>query len=166
MGVAGIAPSAEMRDGRPDDEALYRRYAPELYRYATMLVGRDDAPDVVTDAVVAAFASPAWASVANHRAYLYRAVLNTASSHQRRAASRRTRERRVASGVIHGDPPSSLDAERALVGLSPQQRAIVYLAYWDDLTAPQIADLLGVGEGTVRKQLARARQRLRSVLDG
>ena len=33
------------------------------------------------------------------------------------------------------------------------------------LSLAQVADLLGVGEGTVRKQLARAREQLRKVLD-
>ena len=42
----------------------------------------------------------------------------------------------------------------------------MYLTYWDDLTPAQIAELLGVGEGTVRKQLARAREQLRRILDG
>ena len=58
-----------------------------------------------------------------------------------------------------------MDAQRALAGLSPQQRAVVYLTYWDDLTPAQVAALLGVSEGSVRKQLARAREQLRRVLD-
>jgi RNA polymerase sigma-70 factor (ECF subfamily) len=50
------------------------------------------------------------------------------------------------------------------MGLSPQQRAVVYLTYWDDLTPAQVAVLLAVSEGTVRKQLARARVHLRRIL--
>jgi DNA-directed RNA polymerase specialized sigma24 family protein len=71
-----------------DDLETYQRYAIELIRYATALVGPDDAPDVVTEAVLAAFRAPAWRGVANRRAYLYRAVLARSMSHQR-AASRR-----------------------------------------------------------------------------
>ena len=33
----------------------------------------------------------------------------------------------------------------------------MYFTYWDDLLPSQIAELLDVSEGTVRKQLARAR---------
>ena len=36
--------------------------------------------------------------------------------------------------------------------LSPQERAVVFLAYWDDLAAPEIAALLDVSEGVARKQ--------------
>ena len=40
-----------------DDVETYRRHAGELIRYATVLVGPDDAADVVSDAVLAAFAT-------------------------------------------------------------------------------------------------------------
>ena len=77
-------------------------------------------------------------------------------SHPKRALVGRTRS------LSPGE--SSLDAQRALANLSPQQRAVVYLTYWEDLTPAQIAELLEVSEGTVRKQLARAREQLRRIL--
>jgi len=66
--------------------------------------------------------------------------------------------------VVTAAHEPSIDAHRALSELSPQQRAVVYLTYWDDLTPAQIAVLLDVAEGTVRKQLARAREALRRIL--
>lgn len=152
----------------PSDTELYREHADELTRYATVLVGPDDAPDVVIDAVLATFASPGWRRVEHPRAYLFRAVLNTANSRHRSAGRRRRRESVVALRERPSDAreqEAALDVHRALGTLSPQQRAIVFLAYWDDQTAAQIADTLDVGEGTVRKQLARARARLRTVMD-
>lgn len=147
-----------------DPSEVYRRHADELVRYATALVGPADAPDVVVDAVVAAFRSPAWSKVDNQRAYLYRAVLNRSLSVRRSDARRVARELRVAGSEPVAAGESSLDAQRALAGLSPQQRAVVYLTYWEDLTPAQIAALLEVSEGTVRKQLARAREQLRRIL--
>lgn len=147
-----------------DQTDVYRRHADELIRYATVLVGPADAPDVMTDAVLAAFRSPGWASVVHPRAYLYRAVLHTAHSWRRGAIRRRAREAHVAVADRVSDRELSVDAHRALAALSPQQRAVVYLTYWEDLTPAQIAELLDVGEGSVRKQLARARETLRSVL--
>ena len=152
----------------PSDTELYRAHADELTRYATVLVGPDDAPDVVTDAVLAAFAARGWQRVDNKRAYLFRAVLNTANSRHRSDGRRRRREhhatlrRRRPSAPPQGE---AIDVHRALDELSPQQRAVVFLAYWDDLTAEQIAETLDVSPGTVRKQLARARARLRTVID-
>ena len=147
------------------DLVLYRRLGDELTRYATALVGPSDAADVVQDAVVGAFASGGWPGVSNPRAYLYRAVFNRSVSLRRSDSRRGHRERRIATSEIVDDRTPSVDARAALNALSPQQRAVVYLTYWEDLTPAQIADLLNVGEGTVRKQLARAREALRSILD-
>ncbi|MFM2078805.1 MAG: hypothetical protein RJA49_2695 [Actinomycetota bacterium] len=154
-----------MMTGVDDDVACYRRHADELTRYATALVGPADAADVVTDGVLAAFGSPAWPTVLNRRAYLYRSVFNRALSVRRSDARRQRREAAVAAPVASSSTESSIDAHRALAELSPQQRAVVYLTYWDDLTPAQIADLLDVSDGTVRKQLARAREQLRRILD-
>ena len=147
-----------------DPTEVYQRHADELVRYATALVGPDDAPDVMIDAVMQAFRSPGWPQVTNQRAYLYRAVLNRAHSVRRSDARRHLREVRSAPGVVADPAGVSVDAQRALSGLSAQQRAVVYLTYWDDLTPAQVAGLLGVTEGSVRKQLARAREQLRRTL--
>jgi RNA polymerase sigma-70 factor (ECF subfamily) len=156
-----------MAAGAPDDVDTYRRHAGELIRYATALVGPDDAPDIVTDGVLAAFASPGWPAVVNRRAYLYRAVFTRSISHHRAVTRRQRRENIVALGAAtRVDPPeSSADARRALATLTPQQRAVVYLTYWEDQSPTQIAGLLAVSEGAVRKQLARAREHLRRILD-
>jgi RNA polymerase sigma-70 factor, ECF subfamily len=153
--------------GVPDDVDTYRRHATELIRYATVLVGPDDAPDVVTDAVLAAFGSPQWQAVENRRAYLYRAVLTRSVSHRRSTNRRRNRETVVAlrTAARVDAPDSGVDAHRALATLSGQQRAVIYLTYWEDQSPAQIAALLAVSEGAVRKQLARARDHLRRILD-
>lgn len=150
-----------------DDVETYRRHCDELIRYATVLVGPADAPDIVTEAVLAAFAAPSWRDVADRRAYLYRAVLHHAASHHRSAARRHRREQVAASRAPVQDepPPDVVDAHLVLAALSEQQRAVTYLTYWEDLAPDRIAALLGVAEGTVRKQLARARDHLRRILD-
>ncbi|HUR76594.1 MAG TPA: RNA polymerase sigma factor [Acidimicrobiales bacterium] len=152
---------------RPDVGDAYRACAAELIRYATVIVGASDAQDVVSDAVLGAFTTENWDAVENQRAYLFRAVLNRATSHQRSSARRRRREERAFNGETEGAPPdaSSIDAHRALARLSRQQRAVVYLTYWDDLSPAQVSALLEVSEGTVKKQLARAREQLRRILD-
>jgi RNA polymerase sigma factor (sigma-70 family) len=50
--------------------------------------------------------------------------------------------------------------------LSLRQRAVVFLTYWEDLGPASVAELLGISEGAVRRHLARARARLKEVLDG
>lgn len=58
----------------------------------------------------------------------------------------------------------SLDA--ALRLLSPQQRAVLVLRYYHDLTERQAADVLGCSVGTVKTQAHRALKRLREGAPG
>lgn len=149
-------------------ESAYSRHADELIRYATSMVGPDDAADVVTDAMIRVFEQRASiASVDNLRAYLFRAVHHRVVDVER-ARSRREQREVAYHRKLRGDdglPESSHDARIALQVLSPQQRTIVFLTYWSDHPPAEIAHTLGISEGSVRKQLARARARLREVLD-
>jgi RNA polymerase sigma-70 factor (ECF subfamily) len=150
--------------GRPSDEEVYAAAAPELTRFAAGLVGPSDAADVVADAVISALRSRAWPTAGDRRAFLFRAVLLTSKSWHRSERRRRDRETRFARATVPEAPPTLDDVEDALDCLSTQQRAVVFLTYWSDLDPRAVAALLGVSEGTVRKQLARARKRLREVL--
>lgn len=145
---------------------IYERHAGELIRFATFLVGRDDAADVVSNAVVRVLSSPAWVGVREPRAYLFKAVLNESRDLARGRTRRVNAERRAARLGRRYDIP--VDREfgvgRAVEGLSARQRAVVFLTYWSDLDPAAVSDLLGISEGTVRRHLARARHNLRKVL--
>jgi RNA polymerase sigma-70 factor (sigma-E family) len=54
--------------------------------------------------------------------------------------------------------------ERALRALSPRQRAVIVLRYFEDRTEVEAAELLGVSVGTVKTQTARALERLRRLV--
>ncbi len=143
---------------------LYSRHAGELTRFATGLVGPSEAADVVGDAVARLMRSRVWQEALNRRALLFRAVLYEARMFHRARRRRLTREARSAQREAFEMPQIEPEVAAAVAGLSPQQRAVVFLTYWDDLDVRTVAELLGVGEGTVRKQLGRARKRLREVL--
>lgn len=146
------------------DESIYRCLAPELVRFATGLVGPTDAPDVVANAFVQLMAASVWPTAQNHRALLYRRVLFEARTWQRTAVRRRNRETRSVGAGAVDFPDLQPEVAAAVDALSPQQRAVVFLTYWNDLTVGGVADLLGLSEGSVRKHLARARKHLRRVL--
>ena len=151
-------------------EDAYSRYADELVRYATVLVSRSAAADVVADtfADLLRHADGAWSGARDVRGFLFGAVANRARMHHRQTNRRRQRERQLV--VAQRPDPNGVMVEsrdevlEALEGLSVQQRAVTYLTYWHDWSVSQVAEALGVGEGTVRRQLARARARLRGVL--
>jgi len=148
--------------GVMDNEAVYRSYSQELTRYATGLVGPFDAPDVVTDACLKAFDARSWPDVQDRRAYLYKTVLTVANDHHRRTLARRLREMKAAGRDTMPDPAASVDLEvlDAIERLSVQQRAAVFLTYWEDLAPDVVAQRMGVSTGTVKRHLARARKRL------
>jgi RNA polymerase sigma-70 factor (ECF subfamily) len=147
------------------DEEIYRKYADDLVRFATGLVGPFDAPDVVTDACLHAFGGKSWATVTNPRAYLYRSVLNEARSLHRSTMRRRIREMRAAGPNESTLEEADLDVLAAVDKLSVQQRASVVLTYWEDLAPSQVAARLGISEGSVKRHLARARARLKELLN-
>lgn len=147
-----------------NNEETYRSYSQELIRYATGLVGPFDAPDVVTDACLRAFDTPSWPDVVDRRAYLYRSVLSVATDHHRRTLSRRVREMKTAPSTAVEMTHEDIDVLRAIERLSVQQRAVIFLTYWEDLTPSAVAARLEVSEGSVKRQLARARKRLGELL--
>ena len=53
---------------------------------------------------------------------------------------------------------------RALAQLSPSQRTIVVLRYWDDLSVEQTAAILSCSTGNVKSQAARGLAHLRAAL--
>ena len=59
-------------------EVLWRTHADELVRFATVLVGPSDAPDIVTDVFMRSQTVLGLATITNARAYLFRAVTNRA----------------------------------------------------------------------------------------
>jgi RNA polymerase sigma-70 factor (ECF subfamily) len=149
----------------PTRKRVYEECADDLTGFATSLVGPDDAPDVVSQAVIRAMWSKGWREVRDPRAYLYRAVLNESRMHHRSAARRRRREQRVSNPGPHADPFPDVDVWRALQALTVRQRAFVYLTYWEDRPCAEIAADFSMSERSVRRYLQKARSRLQEVLD-
>lgn len=144
---------------------LYEQHCRELMRFATTLVGPSDAADVLSDAIESLLKTDMLVRADNPSALMHRAVLAKARSWQRSMFRRRARERQFLQQLVITNPELRPDVVAAVLGLSQQQRACVYLTYWNDLTPAQVAEWLGVGEGSVKRHLARARVNLRGVLD-
>ena len=149
---------------RDSDEVVYEKYADELIRFATALVGPSDAADVLSMAVLRVFASRGWTNVDNQRAYLTRAVLNEARMNHRSTMRRRTREERSAPRDRVEAPELRPEILEQVGRLSVRQRAVVVLTYWDDLDPVEISRRLGISPGSVRRHLARAHSRLRETM--
>jgi RNA polymerase sigma factor (sigma-70 family) len=147
-----------------DHARWWQDHGPAVVRYATLLVGPNDASDV-TAIAFGKLTQAHRAAIDDVRSYWMRAVFTVAQDQHR---SRRRRQVRDLHAVLPAEtvmPETELDIRRAVASLSVQQRAVVYFTYWEDLDSAQIGTLLGIDAATVRRHLTRARSRLRKVLE-
>ena len=149
------------------DRAVYESLAPGLMRFATALVGPDDAADVVSAVVVRVLAKRPLSSIEKPEAYLMQAVMNEVRQLHRGRSRYRAAVVRVGPGPDARDPAeiARTDLNDAVMALPPQQRAAAYLVYWCDYTAAEAAELMGWSDGTVRRYLHIVRGKLGRFTD-
>jgi RNA polymerase sigma-70 factor (sigma-E family) len=70
---------------------------------------------------------------------------------------------RPAGGDLAGGAVRRLLVEQALARLTPKQRAVIVLRYFQDLPESAAADVLGCSVGTVKSQTNHALRRLREL---
>lgn len=145
---------------------------PALLRTARLLAGGD--PHGAEDLLQATLEKTylAWPRIrvpAAREAYARKTMARLAVKWNKRPAHRV--ERLVAEAperapAGHDDLPlGRADAAAFLQRLSPRQRAVIVLRYYDDLTEEQIADALGCSRGAVKSHSARALKSLRLQLE-
>jgi RNA polymerase sigma factor (sigma-70 family) len=141
------------------DADFYESHRDDLMRYATALVGLNDAADVVSRVIVRIL-SKRNRHLRDPRGYAMKAVLNEARSWLRR---RRTAPLIDAdTAVDHPDPVP--EVVTAVMELPVRQRAAVYLVYWIGMSPSEAAGVMGIQPGTARRYLYLARQQLREAL--
>ncbi len=155
---------------RPDpgsfDDFVAARYA-ALVRSAYLLTGHHhDAEDLVQASLVKAVA--VWARVGDDpEPYVRRIMVNENISRWRRHRGREAvLETVTPTGPATAPPDLSedrLDLAAALARLTPKQRTVLVLRFYEDLTERQTAELMGVGLGTVKSQTRDALAALRRV---
>lgn len=145
---------------------------PRLRRYARALVGdRMSADDLVQDTMERGWSKlPSWQRGSDMRAWLFGIMHNMHVDHRRKQS--------VATEMLDDDTPiphvkpsqthglELRDMETALRLLSTEQREILLLVALEELSYDEVAVSLGIPVGTVMSRLSRAREKLRSVMEG
>jgi RNA polymerase sigma-70 factor (sigma-E family) len=153
-----------------DDDAAFREYVlargTALLRTAIMLTGNQaDAEDLVQATLASTYL--AWDKINDRAAldaYVRRAMVNTHISWWRRRKLEEYPTEELPDRAVSDHAQNSDLAEvvrRALDRLPERMRAAVMLRYFEDMTEPEIAALLGVSLGTVKSTVSRAVARLR-----
>jgi RNA polymerase sigma-70 factor (ECF subfamily) len=152
---------------------LYREQARAILAYALRRVENPaDAADVVAETFLVAWRRLDEVPLGQReRLWLY-GVARRVTANVRRAEGRRTRlaERLsetlpTASSFDPGLDGEALEVMRAMAGLGEEERELLLLVTWDELSPSEAAKVLGLSPLAARSRLHRARRRLRALLE-
>ncbi len=172
--------TSSTHDGAEALARLYDLAARPLHRYLSRRVGAEIADDLVAEAFLVLWEQRDRVDLggAAARPWLYGVATNLLKRH------RRGEERRLRAMARAGGRRATADeidvrvADRAdaallagavtgmLTRLRPEERDVLLLSAWADLTPSEIAAALDVPVATVRTRLHRARARLRKAVEG
>lgn len=162
-------------------QELVQRYQAPLQRFLGRLLGStDDADDAVVDVFIKAWQHAGrFGFRAKVSTWLYRIALNLArDAHSRKQTHPESpwpNEREFAhmeAGSAEDDALGNLHRarmadvlNRGLARLAPLDRAVLVLYYVEDRDYPEIQAITGLSYTVLKTRLARARRRLKDVLD-
>ena len=152
---------------------LVERYAPQARRVARAVLGdSDEADDAAQDGFLSALVKLGQYDARRpFGPWLMRIVANAATDRRRRRQVRRVEP--LDPGLVGGGPRPDTEAVRselgerlrsALAELPPRRRTAVVLFDVEGYSHAEIAEMLGIPEGTVRSEVFHARRRLRALL--
>ncbi|MCC6402436.1 MAG: RNA polymerase sigma factor [Fimbriimonadaceae bacterium] len=153
-------------------ESLFARHYDRVYAIARgVLLDADEAADAAQEIFTAVLKNlKRFDRRSRFSTWLYRVAVNRSIQHSRKLGFRRrlvpldqTPETGlpVQTNDEHADPA----IEAAMVLLSPSDRAVLSLFYWDDLSINEMADALDCSPNAAKVRLFRARERFRAAYE-
>jgi RNA polymerase sigma-70 factor (ECF subfamily) len=175
--TADLELAARCRAGDADAfEELYRQHARRLFSLVVRMVGSaEDAEDLVQEVFLQAHRKLAgFRGESTLGTWLYRLTMNHCLDHLRGRQAKMSRAtgslddedaiEPVAPAPMVPQAISRLDLERAIDALPPGSRAAFLLHDVEGFEHREIADILGISEGTSKSQVHKARLKLRTLL--
>jgi RNA polymerase sigma-70 factor (ECF subfamily) len=157
---------------------LYRMHYETVFRYCSRRLFNRHAAEDVTSTVffkVLRTIDSFTGDSQGFRNWLYRIATNAVNDHLR-TSRRRTEAVRAVAQIHSGDRAhwTGLDRERqgddlavkkALLCLKPKYQTVITLHFFEELKLIEIAEILGKNPATIRSQLSRGLNKLRSKLE-
>lgn len=160
-----------LRAKKPEFQtAFINEYGPRVHAFILDVVGDScDADELTADVFVKAFSAIRKydASKASLATWLLRIAHNTAISHLRRPkllTNSIDKEIESAYTDAEEDPRIGL-LHLAIMRLSPDERSLLHLHYFENAKLSDIAYALGITESTVAVRLHRIRTKLRTIIE-
>ena len=152
-------------------ERVYRKHVARIHSTAVRMLGAEEADDATQDVFVRA-----WQRLGQFRGdsafgtWLFRLAVNVMLSRREVVATRHRRHVEDAEVIDSlssptGSPELSMDFEAAMRRLPPGMRQIFVLHDIEGYKHDEIAEMLGIAQGTSKSQLHRVRMVLRRYLD-
>lgn len=160
--------------GKPDYfGVIYDRYSQKVYRKCMGFVrDRDLAQDLVQDIFTKLFFQLSkFHGKSRFSTWLYAVTYNHCIEHLRKNNRYQTTELDDEADVQDDFSDAELLAlqqdllRKALNQIGPEDRMVLLMKYQDDMSVQEIMDVLSVGESAVKMRLARARQRVKAILE-
>lgn len=157
------------RDREDTFALLVGRHTRLMYRVAfSLLRNAQDAEDAVQDAFLKLYRGEAWQRMDNEKAFLARTVWRVALDRlpKRRDQSFEESPVELASGDESPEMSAVRSAQaarlRSMIDALPEDlRQVLVLSAIKELNSREIAELIGIPEGTVRTRMMRAREELK-----
>lgn len=149
--------------------AFYSRYHSLLLGVAQQrLVGMSSAEDVVAETFAIAWS--------HHREgrnltlpWLYQVLRNLIGNEYQRASRATDLVDRMGaslgSNVVEFAVDEAMSLRALIRELPDEDRDLIYMAYWEDLSRNELAAILGCSSTAVRLRLMRAKRRLKALVD-
>jgi len=164
---------ARWRDGDPAaGNELFERHFDAIFRFFTHKVS-GDAADLVQRTFLACIESrDRFREASSFRTFLFGIARNELYAYWRRAKKNDELDVGASSIVDLGPTPSTLYVKRreervmleAIRSIPLELQLALELYYWEQLSGPELAEVLGVREGTARSRVRRALEALREAL--
>ncbi len=158
----------QVREGVPGAfDRLFERFREPVWRFFRRRVAdAGGAEELAQDVFAALFeAAPRYEPRAPFRSYLFGLAYNVLMAARRKGASRATDllDAEATAGPS-ADPDAGLWVRQALLRLDPEDREVLLLREYEQLSYQEIADLRAIPINTVRSRLFRARAAMKEAL--
>jgi RNA polymerase sigma-70 factor (sigma-E family) len=150
-------------------ERLLSDRGPELLRAAVLLAGSQQDGEDLLQAALERLVRQRRPVDGNPEAYLRRTLYNLAADGWRRSGAWQRKLPLVRANLPSAVPDvaAAVDLRDALIRtlrqLSPQQRAVIVLRYFEQFTEAETAQVLGCTVGTVKAAASRGLKRMREL---
>ncbi len=163
-----------MADERPYQELLYRKFAADMYKVALMYSSNNaDAADILQESFIKVFKNiHKFRFEGSLRGWIRRTVVHTAIN----AYNKRQRDHQVVVPMAeNGEVDASIDSIvgqleandiiKLVNGLPQKAQQVLKLYAIEGYKHKEIAELLGITEGTSKSQFSRAKKMLQTAIN-